>query len=486
MKIAGPPRRRRYRSERSQFSSPIRRPSRECRIFGPRKRPSQNPMLSPMSAPITTAIAEQDALEGRRHGGAGDDDDGVAGDDEPDQHARLEHDREPGQERPQHGVDALDGVEQPCEELVHATSLERRRAPSSLGACRSRSSPCRWAAGRIRHPSSPTIAADSPHCFWLDAGPDAATGWSWIGHGRARAIDPRPRARRRARRCGSDAPAWEAGRVPRRVGRLARLRATPRRARARRSRVADAERAAGAVAARGPLRRVRPRAPPRLGGRARGRGRRASPSAVAAAAERRAGRPSAAPPTAAVAVARHAPGEYAALIERCRDAIREGDAYQLCLTTRFEVDGIRRSRRRRYARLRAATPAHHGGLVRSGEVALAQREPRALPRGRRTAIVRTRPIKGTRPRGADAAADAALADELRASEKERAENVMIVDLMRNDLSRVCEPGSVGVDGLLEVESYPAVHQLVSTVSGTLARRDRRSASCWMRPSPPAA
>ncbi|MEQ6898359.1 anthranilate synthase component I family protein [Microbacterium sp. KR10-403] len=177
-------------------------------------------------------------------------------------------------------------------------------------------------------------------------------------------------------------------------------------------------------------------------------------------------RPPQAPRTAAsTARSRHTPVEYAALIGRCRDAIRAGDAYQLCLTTRFEVDGDVDPIAAHRA-LRAATPAHHGGLIRSGGVALVSASPeRFLEIGGRT--VRTHPIKGTRPRGVDAAADARLAAELVASPKERAENVMIVDLMRNDLARMCEPGTVRVEQLLAVESYPAVHQLVSTVAGTL-------------------
>ncbi|WP_270408981.1 anthranilate synthase component I family protein [Microbacterium maritypicum] len=167
-----------------------------------------------------------------------------------------------------------------------------------------------------------------------------------------------------------------------------------------------------------------------------------------------------------VAQARHDPQEYAALIERCRDLIRAGIAYQLCLTTRFTVRGAHDAVDV-YHRLRTATPAHHGGFVRIGDRTLLSASPEQFLHAD-GGIIRTRPIKGTRPRSSDPVADAALAAELATDRKERAENVMIVDLMRNDLSRVCEPGSIRVEGLWVVESYPAVHQLVSTVSGVAA------------------
>ncbi|MCK2037061.1 anthranilate synthase component I family protein [Microbacterium sp. SSW1-49] len=167
-----------------------------------------------------------------------------------------------------------------------------------------------------------------------------------------------------------------------------------------------------------------------------------------------------------IAEARHDPEEYAGLIQRCRELIRAGIAYQLCLTTRFSVPG-EHDPLLVYLRLRAATPAHHGGFVRIGQRVLLSASPEQFLHAE-GGVIRTRPIKGTRPRSVDPVEDAALAAELAVNSKERAENVMIVDLMRNDLSRVCVPGTIRVDGLWVVESYPAVHQLVSTVSGSVA------------------
>ncbi|WP_341999251.1 anthranilate synthase component I family protein [Microbacterium sp. LWH7-1.2] len=301
-----------------------------------------------------------------------------------------------------------------------------------------------------------------PHCFWLDAGPDAAEGWSWIGAG-AR-DEP---AHVRATTC-SAAPS-DGGENPFRGGWVGWTGYDDAAARAGAPAFGGADgipqelwlRVERLVAFDHGRRRVCAYASSVV----------ADELAAAVAAATEAPIASARAESRGVAHARHRPDEYAALIERCRDAIREGDAYQLCLTTRFEVaasvDPVEV-----YLRLRAATPAHHGGFVRSGGVALLSASPEQFLHVEGApgvgAVVRTRPIKGTRPRGADPTADAALAAELRASEKERAENVMIVDLMRNDLSRVCVDGTVGVDALLEVESYPAVHQLVSTVSGRLA------------------
>lgn len=174
-------------------------------------------------------------------------------------------------------------------------------------------------------------------------------------------------------------------------------------------------------------------------------------------------------PQPATAVWRDDDAHYAALVARCQEAIREGEAYQLCLTTQASVTGAHDAPHdpvEVYRRLRRGSPAHHGALLRIGGTTLLSASPETFLRVSK-GTVSTRPIKGTRPRHADPERDAALAAELSASDKEQAENLMIVDLMRNDLSRVSEVGTVTVTGLLEVESYAHVHQLVSTVQGRL-------------------
>jgi para-aminobenzoate synthetase component 1 len=160
---------------------------------------------------------------------------------------------------------------------------------------------------------------------------------------------------------------------------------------------------------------------------------------------------------------RHDRDAYLELIRRCQAAIRAGDAYQLCLTNEVVVEGVF-DPVECYRRLRRSSPSHHGGLIRFGGRSLVSASPERFLTREAGGRAATHPIKGTRPRGRDAAEDLALRAQLLASVKERAENVMIVDLVRNDLARIAQPASVRVDRLLEVETYPHVHQLVSKVS----------------------
>lgn len=163
---------------------------------------------------------------------------------------------------------------------------------------------------------------------------------------------------------------------------------------------------------------------------------------------------------------RDTPTAYAETISRARQFIQSGDAYQLCLTTEVVVSRSVRDVEL-YRLLRVVNPSPHQALIRVGEVSLVVSSPETFLEVSAEGHVTTKPIKGTRPRDADPDRDREIAEELRSSEKEQAENLMIVDLMRNDLLRVCDSGSIQVPQLLQVESYPSVHQLVSTVTGTL-------------------
>ena len=157
---------------------------------------------------------------------------------------------------------------------------------------------------------------------------------------------------------------------------------------------------------------------------------------------------------------------YREIISEAKKAITEGEAYQLCVTTQLhveaDIDPIALHRV-----IRQSNPTHHQGVIRAGELSLVSASPETFLDVSSGGVVTTRPIKGTRPRGVTPEDDQRLADELRGSDKEQAENLMIVDLMRNDLSVVCDTGSVAVPELMVVESYASVHQLVSTVTGQL-------------------
>ena len=162
---------------------------------------------------------------------------------------------------------------------------------------------------------------------------------------------------------------------------------------------------------------------------------------------------------------------YAAAVDRIGEQIAAGNVYQANLTQRMEVPFGDRDPWSLYRVLRSLNPAPFGAYLELPEAAILSSSPERFLRLEASGAVESRPIKGTRPRGATPASDRRLERELLASDKDRAENLMIVDLVRNDLGRVCETGSIAVPELQVIERYASVLQMVSTVSGRL-RPDR--------------
>jgi para-aminobenzoate synthetase component 1 len=157
--------------------------------------------------------------------------------------------------------------------------------------------------------------------------------------------------------------------------------------------------------------------------------------------------------------------EYRPLAERVLEHIGCGDVYQTNLTHR--LSGPCSSALELYAALRESAPVPYNLFLDGESFQLAGASPETFLRMRPDGSIVTRPIKGTASRSDDATRDRALAAALAASPKDRAENTMIVDLARNDLSRVCVPGTVRVSQLCAIEAHPTVHQMVSTIEGQM-------------------
>ena len=181
-------------------------------------------------------------------------------------------------------------------------------------------------------------------------------------------------------------------------------------------------------------------------------------------------------------VLRHNRDQYLDAVTACQQAIVEGETYEVNLTNRITVEA-EVDPWAAYRFLRRTSPAPFGALLKFGDLHVLSTSPERFLRIDADGVVESKPIKGTRPRGDSPARDAVLREELRTSEKDRSESLMIVDLVRNDLARVAEVGSVRVPSLFDVESYATVHQLVSTITARL-RPDASPVDCVRSAFPP--
>jgi para-aminobenzoate synthetase len=163
---------------------------------------------------------------------------------------------------------------------------------------------------------------------------------------------------------------------------------------------------------------------------------------------------------------RHDKEAYLKRIAECMQEIKDGESYEICLTNHLTMD-VRIDPLTTYAELRRISPVPYGALLDFPGLAVLSASPERFITVDSRSGVESKPIKGTRPRGETPAHDEALRLDLLGQEKDRAENLMIVDLVRNDLNTVCEIGSVHVPRLFHVETYAPVHQLVSTIRGRL-------------------